>query len=76
VSAIRIDRHLPRGQGVPVDALHRSPVLVQVLNSLLGLGGRQSFLLQLLDLRLWLLTQGLLDLWLLTRRPWGLLHLW
>src|SRR5215468_5107967 len=73
VSAIRIDRHLPRGQGVPVDALHRGPVLVQVLNSLLGLCGRQSFLLQMLDLRLWLLPQGLLDLRLLTWRPWGLL---
>src|SRR5215510_4575640 len=73
VPAIRIDRHLPRGQGVPVDALHCGPVLVQVLNALLGLCGRQSFLLQMLDLRLWLLTQGLLDLRLLTRRPQKLL---
>src|SRR5262249_27623430 len=87
VFAIRVDRHLPRGQGIPIDALHRCPVLVQVLNALPGLCGRQSFLLQLLDLRLWLLARGLLDLrllawrpqWLLPRRQWllarGLLDL-
>ena len=47
---------------MPVDALHRCPVLVQVLDALLGLRGRQRFLLQLLDLGLRLLAQGLLDL--------------
>ena len=52
VFAIRVDRPLPSGQGMPVDALHRCPVLVQVLNALPGLCGRQSFLLRLLDLGL------------------------
>ena len=75
VFAIRVDRHLPRGQGIPVDALHRCPVLVQVLNALPGLCGRQSFLLRLLDLRLWLLAGGLLDLRLLNLLPLRLLDL-
>src|SRR5690242_19942920 len=48
VFAIRMDRHLSRGQGVPFDALHRCPVPVQVLNALLGFYGRQNFLLRLL----------------------------
>ena len=74
VFAIRVDRHLPRGQGIPVDALHRCPVLVQVLNALPSLCGRQSFLLQLLDLRRWLLTRRLLHLRLLAWRSRGLLH--
>ena len=52
--AIRMDCHLPLWQGVPVDSLHRRPVPVQVLDSLPGLCGRQSFLLRLLAL-------GLLD---------------
>src|SRR5262245_8012899 len=59
VFAIRMDRHLPRGQGVPVDALHRCPVPVQVLNALLSLCGRQSFALRLLERGLWLLPREL-----------------
>src|SRR4051812_36554572 len=58
VFAIRMDRDLPRGQGVPVDALHRCPVLIQVLNALPGLCGRQSFLLRPLDLGLRRLSRG------------------
>jgi hypothetical protein len=73
--AIRMDCHLPLWQGVPIDALQRCPVLVQVLNALPGLRGRQSFLLWPLDLQLRLLTRGRLDWRRLARGPLELLDL-
>jgi hypothetical protein len=63
-TAIRMDRHLPLWQGVPVDSGHRSPVTVQVLDVLPGLCGRQRLWRRLiLLLKPWLL-RVLLKLWL------------